>query len=153
MHKVREYYDQQRTLISEFSVDRLNQGSDPTKPAAANANANAAVDVTVRMENGTASSSGAGYAAVCSEEEEVYRYNDTMKNEIRKLTSLRNLYEAFVVDANGGVVEFTPDPFGSVAGPSTSGGTPNGKMVRTPSDDETSDERTTMLNNKLKCTR
>lgn len=87
MHKVREHFDQQRKLITEFSVNRMSSEppSDQRPPN----------DVIVRVENGAAST----MATAAADEDDLYRYNESMKSEIRRLTSLRNLHEAFAVAA------------------------------------------------------
>lgn len=92
MHKVREHFDQQRKLIAEFSVNRMSSeqpsSADHQPPPPPN-------DIIVRMENGTAST----MAAAAADEDDLYRYNESMKSEIRRLTSLRNLHEAFATES------------------------------------------------------
>ncbi len=133
MHEVRDHYDQQRNLILEFSVGPAAKSEDK---------AHSSTNTVVKMENGSAS------PLATAEEEEIYRYNDSMKSEIQKLTSLRNLHEAFlspettvgcdVPGTSTGRCSLPPSfdlPTDSVS---------NGK-IRLPEGD--SDENTSMLHN------
>lgn len=143
MHKVREHYEQQRDLILEFSINRIGHTGGGDDPAARPSCANT-TDVLVKIENGAAPTS------VPAEDQEIYQYNDNMKNEIQKLTSLRNLQDAFTEpdrDHHG----FNVSVGGSGGGdrPTTSfeaigEAVSNGKL-RT-SEDE-GDEKTSMLRN------
>ena len=118
MHKVREHFDQQRKLIAEFSVNRLSCGHPPPAqspddrqpPPAPN-------DLIVRLENGTASTMAAATGA--ADEDDLYRYNETMKSEIRRLTSLRNLHEALAVvtSSSGTAAAATTAKFAAAAPP------------------------------------
>lgn len=87
MHKIREHYEQQRNLIMEFTINESIAQETKMKPCRTTTSG----DILVKMENGNISS-----ASIIAPEEDIYKYNDAMKNEIKKLTSLRNLHEVFL---------------------------------------------------------
>jgi len=87
MLEARQHYEQQRNLIQEFSVNRL--GNEHTKVGSLD---NA---TWVKLEDGPALTNLAPSTS-SFEEEDIYKFNETMKSEIQMLTSLRNLHEILV---------------------------------------------------------
>lgn len=95
MHKVREHYEQQHNLIVEFSINNKTGDSEEAKSTETYKTVTTSTtnngDILSKTENGNIS-----LPNTISREEDLYKYNDTMKCEIQKITSLRNLHEIFL---------------------------------------------------------
>lgn len=128
MHKVREHYEQQRNLILEFSI---NENLEPQTTCRTAKNG----DILVKMENGNIS-------ANILPEEDVYKYNDAMKSEIQKLTSLRNLHEMFL---DGDKCDFSVPVISKDE--IRKNDHENGKLKTPPDIEDEEDENTNMLAN------
>lgn len=138
MHKVREHYEQQRNLIMEFTV---NEGVEIPKITCRTSKNG---DILVKMENGNISTN--------VPEEDIYKYNDAMKNEIQKLTSLRNLHEVYL-DGNKvkNKCEYEPnqhyDFVPKILREEIRNADHENATLKTPIDIEDDDEKTNMLTN------